>query len=99
MGDFNDRCITWDSAHENSELDLVNLINTYCLYQMVSSPTRITQSSSSLLDLLITNKPTWVNKVKILPPVASCDHSPVIAEINFTIPGNIYLLQAQGMAL
>ena len=65
---------------------LFNLTNTHCLYQMVSSPTRITQSSSSLLDLLITNKPTWVNKVKILPPVACCDHSPVIAEINFTIP-------------
>ena len=85
LGDFNDRCTSWDSLHDNSELgsNLVNLFTTHCLSQLVSSPTRVTHANASLLDLFVTNNPTCVNNVIVLPPLAKCDHSPILSELHF----------------
>ena len=88
LGDFNDRCTSWDSLHDNSELgsNLVHLFSTHCLSQLVSPPTRVTHANASLLDLFVTNNPTCVNKVIVLPPLAKCDHSPILLELHFQSP-------------
>ena len=102
LGDFNDRCTSWDSLHDNSELgsNLVNLFTTHCLSQLVSSPTRVTHANASLLDLFVTNNPTCVNNVIVLPPLVKCsvnnvivlpplvkcDHSPILSELHFQSP-------------
>ena len=42
LGDFNDRCQSWDSDHAGSEqgLRLVNLVQSVNMFQLVKSPTR-----------------------------------------------------------
>jgi hypothetical protein len=44
LGDFNDKCIEWESSHRESELKLrlYDLLNVNNLFQMVHEPTRIT---------------------------------------------------------
>ena len=66
LGDFNDRCTSWDSLHDNSELgsNLVNLFTTHCLSQLVTSPTRVTHANASLLDLFVTNN---LPKIRLVP--------------------------------
>lgn len=57
VGDFNDRCSEWDSSHATSELGLnfYNLVQTLSLYQLKDTPTRVTPTTNSLLDLIITD--------------------------------------------
>ena len=45
---------------------------------MVSSPTRITEYSSNLLDLFLTNNRTLVNKCEVIPGIG--DHEAVYVE-------------------
>ena len=54
----------WDSEHLESELgkSLVNLVEEYNLFQMITKPTRC----SSLLDLLITNRSDYISKVAVI---------------------------------
>jgi hypothetical protein len=40
--------------------DLLNILNTYGLTQLISEPTRITPVSQTLIDLCITNYPEKV---------------------------------------
>ena len=64
------------------------LIN-FCLRQnmccLVDEPTRITSTSATVLDQIITNAPTFVKKVEVLPPVSTNDHCTVSAKLNFKI--------------
>ena len=80
MGDFNDRCSVWDSSHNESELNLnlKLLLDEYCLYQMIDTPTR----GPNLLDLFITDSPTTIMKHGITDPFDSLDHSPIYAVIS-----------------
>ena len=50
LGDFN---ISWNS--KSVKCKLVNLANAYGLEQIVDQPTRVTEPSSSLIDLIFTN--------------------------------------------
>ena len=58
LGDFNDRCQTWNSNYRDSELglDLFNLLLEFCLMQLIDKPTR----NSNILDLIITNIPNLI---------------------------------------
>ena len=47
---------------------------------MVSSPTRITEYSSNLLDLFLTNNRTLVNKCEVIPGIG--DHEAVYLELS-----------------
>ena len=62
VGDFNDRCLTWHSSHENSELqlNLYNTIQSFNLVQVIDTPTRLSSITKSLLDLMITDSPALV---------------------------------------
>ena len=53
LGDFND-----DLLLSNNKIG--NIIKTLHLSQLISKPTRITSSSSTLLDLVITNNPNFI---------------------------------------
>ena len=76
LGDFN---ISWNSK---SNLDksvkrkLVNLANAYGLEQIVDQPTRVTESSSSLIDLIFTNTIHHIKDHGVVD-LSSSDHSMV----------------------
>ena len=53
LGDFND-----DIFNPNNKIG--NMIKTLHLNQLITKPTRITLTSSTLLDLVITNKPNFI---------------------------------------
>ena len=81
LGDFNDRCKLWSDNHSQSEMGttLKDLVNDLSLHQIVSEPTRITEATSYLLDLIITDSPGNVLEHEVLPPLANLDHSTVYA--------------------
>ena len=89
-GDFNDRCSTWDSDHADSELGYkaCNLIARNNLFQIINEPTRSTEFSNSLLDLLITDSPGYILDSGVLPPVANSDHSVIFCTISITFPND-----------
>ena len=85
-GDFNDRCQRWDTAHTDSELGqrLFDLVAQYNLHQLISEPTRVSEYSESLLDLMITDSPGYILNSGILPPISSSDHSVVFCSFSIT---------------
>ena len=85
VGDFNDRCPQWNDNHEGSELglELYNMVNSFHMEQIIETPTRITTQSANILDLIITDAPAFIQQSGVLPPVGTCDHSPVYCRINF----------------
>ena len=48
----------------------------HCLTQVVDIPTR----NDKTLDLLFTNFPSPVNRVKVMPPIGKADHDIVYVE-------------------
>ena len=80
QGDFNDRCIEWNSNHESSEVGLkfYDMINSLGLCQLVNEPTR----GRYMLDLIITNGINAVSKVKICDPFDDLDHCPISGVLN-----------------
>jgi hypothetical protein len=92
MGDFNDRCVTWDSSHELSDLgyDLYDLVNVSDMVQLVGEPTHFTPQpdgsiTESCIDIIITDSPGYVKQVNILPPLGS-KHATVFLEFQITYP-------------
>jgi hypothetical protein len=85
MGDFNDRCLEWDSIHEFSDLknDFYDLINVADMVQLVRAPTHITSHSATLIDLIITDSPGYVKSVDLLPPLGS-KHVTLFLEFQIT---------------
>ena len=68
LGDFN------TDFFDNPSKHLLNILNMYQLHQLINSPTRITETTSSCLDLIITQSPRIVKYTDILPSFCS-DHS------------------------
>ena len=67
VGDFNDRCQRWEGSHNTSDLgtkllDLTNLLN---LFQIISEPTRYTEHTSSILDIILTDSPGLLNNLAV----------------------------------
>ena len=62
LGDFNDKCITWDSKHEKSELGnkFHDLVTGNNLFQIIDELTHITETSAYLIDLIITDSPAYM---------------------------------------
>ncbi len=93
VGDFNDRCVHWDDRHDRSEMGLkfYNYLNDVNLYQLIDEPTRITEDSASLLDLIITDSPGYIDNLNVLPPIGDLDHNIVYGCLKFVTdkPANI----------
>jgi hypothetical protein len=54
------------------------------LVQLISEPTRITNHSSTTLDLIITNSPGYFVTTGILSPPSNCNHSFIFGKIVVT---------------
>ena len=52
---------------------------------MVKEPTRITNTSATILDQIITNAPNFINNVDVTPPISTNDHCTISARLNFKI--------------
>lgn len=87
LGDFNDRCQTWDSPHSESELGLrlYNLVAHNGFKQIIDVPTRINDITRSLLDLIIVDSEQMIADSGTLPPVGTSDHSVVFCHINLEV--------------
>ena len=59
LGDMNDRCISWEDDHRDSELGtkLLALVNQNNLFQIIEEPTHVTPNNASLLNIIITDSP------------------------------------------
>ena len=60
-----------------------DIIGQHCLTQVVNIPTR----NNKTLDLLFTNLPSPVNRVKGMPPVGKADHDIVYVEYDIKAKG------------
>ena len=60
----------------HSQQQLLDIIGEHCLTQVVNIPTR----NDKTLDLLFTNAPSPVNRVKRMPPIRKADHDIVYVE-------------------
>lgn len=78
LGDFNADCMNNPPPH------LQRLLNVNSLFQIVTEPTRITEHSSTLIDLILTPCPDMIDAVDIFPPVCS-DHSCPYVKIKKTV--------------
>ena len=58
------------------QCQLLELIKDHCLSQVVKIPTR----NDRTLDLLFTNSPSPVNRVKGMPPIGKADHDIIYVE-------------------
>ena len=87
LGDFNDRCHSWDSPHSDSELGLrlYNLIDNNGLKQIIDVPTRINDISNSLLDLIIVDSEQMIIDSGTLPPVITSDHCVVYCHADLRV--------------
>ena len=74
-GDFNVDMLVSQSSHLGNILTRLNLVN------VVQEPTRITSTSATCIDLIITNRPNLILDVNVLPNFCS-DHCPVSVDIN-----------------
>mgnify|MGYP002259906745 FL=1 len=83
-GDFNDRCQSWDSIHNDSELGqrLFDIVTQNNLCQLISGPTRFSEYSESLLDLMITDSPGYVLNSGLLPPISTSDHAVIFCSFS-----------------
>ena len=84
-GDFNLPDITWEEVSvvpyaTNSAVSnqILAIVKDMYLDQVVTEPTRITETSSSTLDMFFTSNQTLVNKVEVIPGVS--DHEAVFIE-------------------
>ena len=66
----------------NWGLELVNLINSFYLMQMINQPTR----NDSLLDLIMTNCPNYFRNVGTSDPINDLDHCPIYGHVKFSYP-------------
>lgn len=60
MGDLN--CNLLSEVVSNNSSHLLNIIDIYGLTQLIIEPTRVTQYSSTLIDLFQTNSPDKISK-------------------------------------
>ena len=79
-GDFNiDQSAPASGLHQ----PLNQILSDFCLSQVVSEPTRVTDSTASTIDLVLMSNPQSLDSCLVTAPVANCDHNPVSVLINF----------------
>ena len=82
-GDFNCGNIEWSTTQvpdgvpqRQVQSQLLGIVQNHCLSQVVNFHTR----EDKTLDLLLTNSPSPVNRVKGMPPIGKADHNIVYIE-------------------
>ena len=84
IGDFN---INIDQSKYPSRIavDYINMLNSNGLFHLITLPTRVTNTSSTVIDHIITND----SKHSIFPGIIKCDisdHYPVFCSIDINAP-------------
>ena len=74
MGDLN--CNLLSEVVSNNSSHLLNIIDIYGLTQLVTEPTRVTQYSSTLIDLCLTNSPDKISQSGVID-IGIIDHSAI----------------------
>ena len=87
LGDFNAGNIYLPGHEPNSgvtpfDIKLQETIETLTLTQLISTPTRQTDTTSNLRDLVITNNSHIISESGVLPPFSNIDHFPVFAKLD-----------------
>ena len=84
-GDFNLPDIIWEeesvvpyASYSSISNQLLSIAKDSFLEQIVAEPTRITETTSNILDLFFTSNPTLINKVEVIPGIG--DHEAVFIE-------------------
>jgi hypothetical protein len=72
--DWSDKHVTPNNPHPNLSRSFLDLVDDMSLEQLVEDPTR----GSNILDLYLTNRPTFVKKVSVVPGIS--DHDAVIVD-------------------
>lgn len=85
LGDFNDNLLDKDNK-------MSRLIKASKLTQLVNKPTRITHTSSTLLDLIITNKPSSVLICDVVPQQVA-DHDLVCITVDVNKPKRLPMIK------
>ena len=82
-GDLNCEDIDWNKLYVHLGMPrgqvqshLVDIVQEHCLSQVIDIPTR----QERTLDILLTNNPTPVTRVKSMPSVGRADHDIVLVE-------------------
>ena len=78
LGDLNDNLLS-----SSNKLDAI--FSTNKLHQIVDKPTRVTQQSATLLDIIATNKHDTVIYKDVIPNIIA-DHDLITATVNITKP-------------
>ena len=77
LGDFNAYFKYSDTSSPNTD----NVLESNNVYQLVDNPTRITRSGESILDLIISDSPSFFVSSGTLSPPASFDHFIIYANL------------------
>lgn len=77
LGDFNEDILSPVSSNH-----LTRTMLKFNLAHVINEPTRITPTSATCLDLIMTNHSSIINDSQVLPPFNS-DHSTITTEVNF----------------
>ena len=81
LGDLN--CNMNDESNHNSST-LTNILDIYGLSQLISEPTRITPTSSTLIALCMTSSPEKISKAGVVHLGISDDHSLVFMTLKIS---------------
>jgi hypothetical protein len=86
-GDLNAHHVSFPySSHTNaSGASLNSLMIENDLHQIVTEPTRITEHSKSILDVILTNIPEMLHFHCVLPGIGSSDHAIAAATIRYEL--------------
>ena len=75
----------------NADFNTVNgqrlrqMCSRHNLCYLTEEPTRITETSATILDQVLTNAPTFVKGIDVLDPVSTNDHCTITLHLNFRI--------------
>ncbi len=72
---------------------LLRFCNDHNFQHLINEPTRLTATSQTILDQILTNAPNFVSDTAVLAPVSTNDHCTISATINFkTRPINLIIV-------
>ena len=83
LGDFNYDLLNQSATHNSDKF--LKILNLYQLHQLINKPTRITETSKTLIDVIITNKPVNYLKSGIIH-IGISDHSLVYTFRKLSVP-------------
>lgn len=90
LGDFNIPNISWENEPPTLQPfstfgnDFFNTCSVFSLSQLIRQPTRSTQTSANILDLVLTSRPDYVSSIAHLPGLS--DHCMLSFDINLPRP-------------